>query len=205
MKLFASLTSPYTRKIRVLLAEKKIEYELVVDSPWESDSRIPDLNPLGKVPALETDDGEVFFDSPIIAAYIETLTPVGHSRLVPLDPLESVRVRQIEALADGIVDATVAAFLEGRRPEAQRSDSVIVRQREKIERGVARLDKLATGRTWLHGDNMSLGDIAAAVAVAYLDLRLPEIAWRESGPELAALSERMFERASFVDSAPPSS
>ena len=201
MKLFASLTSPYARKIRIILAEKRLPFELVVDSPWEANTRVPEVNPLGKVPALVTDDGEVFFDSPVIAGYLETLNAAP--ALLPEDPLEAVRVRQLEALADGITDAAVATVLEGRRPEAQRSETEVARQIDKIERSLAELERRANGRQWLHGNALSLGDIAAGSALAYLDLRRPEFDWRARHPLLATLAERLFARESFAATKPP--
>jgi len=201
MKLFASLTSPYARKIRILLAEKGLPFELVVDSPWEANTRIPALNPLGKVPVLITDEGEAFFDSPVIAGYLETLG--AQPAMLPTDALEAVRVRQIEALADGITDAAVAALLESRRPDGQRSDAEIVRQKDKIERSLVELEKRADGRNWLHGDGFGLADVAAAVALAYLDLRHPDLDWRTRHPALKAYVERPFARSSFIDTKPP--
>lgn len=201
IKLFASLTSPYARKVRVILLEKNLPFELVVDSPWESNTCIPGVNPLGKVPALVTADGEVFHDSPVIAAYLETLNATPH--LLPLDHLEAVRVRQTEALADGINDAAVTALLESRRPDSERSETVIARQMEKIERALDVLETKATGRTWLHGDDINLGDISVGIALAYLDLRFPALNWRVSRPTLNALAERLFARNSFVDTVPP--
>lgn len=201
MKLFASLTSPYARKIRVVLHEKKLSFELVVDSPWEISTRVPELNPLGKVPVLITADGEAFHDSPVIAGYLETLNAPPH--LLPLDHLERVRVRQIEALADGINDAAVIALLESRQPDPQRSDAVIERQLQKVERGLDHLEKRASGREWLHDAEMSLGDIAVGIALGYLDLRFPQVAWREGRPALTGLAERLFARPSFVDTVPP--
>lgn len=201
MKLFASLTSPYARKIRIILAEKNLPFELVVDSPWESATQVPEVNPLGKVPVLVLDDQEVFFDSPVIAAYVETLH--APPALIPLDPLEAVRVRQTEALADGIIDAAVIALLETRRPDGERSDTVIARQMDKVGRGLAVLEKRIAGRNWFHGDAMGLGDISAAVTLGYLDLRFPQVDWRARHPSLKALSERMFARPSFADTVPP--
>lgn len=201
MKLFASLTSPYARKIRIILAEKKLTFELVVDSPWEVNTLVADVNPLGKVPVLVTDDGEVFFDSPVIAGYLETLDAAP--LLLPREALEAVRVRQIEALADGITDAAVTALLESRRSEAQRSDAVIARQLEKVARGLDVLEQRAAGRQWLHGDTLGLGDIAAAVALGYLDLRFPELDWRSRHPGLVPFAERMFARDSLRDTQPP--
>jgi len=203
MKLFASLTSPYARKIRILLAEKGLPFELVVDSPWEANTRIPALNPLGKVPVLITDDGEAFFDSPVIAGYLETLP--AEPAMLPADALEAVRVRQLEALADGITDAAVAALLESRRPDGQRSEAEIVRQKDKIARGLVELARRAHGHDWLHGGRFSLADVAAAVALAYLDLRHPDVDWRSSHPALARFAENMFARQSFTDTKPPTS
>lgn len=201
MKLVASLTSPYARKIRIMLAEKKQPFELVVDSPWEPTSTVPEVNPLGKVPVLITDDGETFFDSPVIAGWIETLSIAP--RLIPADPLEAVRVRQLEALADGITDAAVVIVREGRRPQAQQSESVVARQLQAIERGLDRLDQLATGRHWLQGDGMSLGDISVGVMLGFLELRLPQLDWKQGRPALEMLGERLFERTSFADTIPP--
>ncbi|THF65126.1 glutathione S-transferase [Pseudothauera rhizosphaerae] len=201
MKLFASLTSPYARKIRIVLAEKKLPFELVVDSPWEANTRIPTINPLGKVPVLITDAEEVFFDSPVIAGYLETLD--AGPALLPADRLATVQVRQSEALADGITDAAVAALLESRRPDGQRSDAEIARQKEKIARGLAALEARLGGRPWLHGDALSLGDVAAGVALAYLDLRHPDIPWRAAHPALKRYAEHLFARPSFIDTTPP--
>ncbi len=201
MKLFASPTSPYARKIRIVLFEKQLPFELVEDSPWESATRVPEINPLGKVPVLVLDDGEVFFDSPVIAGYLETLNT--EPRLLPTDALARVRVRQTEALADGITDAAVTALLESRRPDGERSDREIARQTAKIERGLDVLERRATGREWLHGDGLSLADIAAGTALAYLDLRFPQLSWRDAHPALKTLEARMSARPSFIETVPP--
>lgn len=201
MKLFASPTSPYARKIRIVLLEKQLPFELVEDSPWESATRVPEINPLGKVPVLVLDDGEVFFDSPVIAGYLETLD--ADPRLLPTDTLARVRVRQTEALADGITDAAVTALLESRRPDGERSDREIARQTAKIERGLDMLERRAAGLEWLHGDSLSLADIAAGTALAYLDLRFPQLSWRDTRPALKALEARMSARPSFIDTVPP--
>ncbi len=201
MKLFASPTSPYARKIRIVLLEKQLPFELVEDSPWESATRVPEINPLGKVPVLVLDDGEVFFDSPVIAGYLEILD--ADPRLLPTDMPARVRVRQSEALADGITDAAVTALLESRRPDGERSDREIARQTAKIERGLDMLERRAAGLEWLHGDSLSLADIAAGTALAYLDLRFPQLSWRDTRPALKALEARMSARPSFIDTVPP--
>ena len=201
MKLFASLTSPYARKIRVILAEKALPFELVVDSPWEANTRVPTVNPLGKVPALVTESGEIFFDSPVIAGYLETLGAAP--RLLPADALATIRVRQNESLADGITDAAVAALLESRRPDGERSEREIARQLEKVERALIELERRAAGRDWLNDENIRLGDVAAGCALGYLDLRFPHIDWRGRHPALATLGARLFARPSFIATVPP--
>ena len=201
MKLLASLTSPYARKIRIILAEKALPFELVVDSPWEANTRVPEVNPLGKVPVLITDGGETFFDSPVIAGYLETLgvEPV----LLPADGLDAVRVRQTEALADGVTDAAVAALLESRRPDGERSAREIARQRDSPPPGPGPPHPPPPPRHWFNGSAIRLGDIAAAVALAYLDLRFPDLDWRGRHPGLVPFADRMFERESFAGTRPP--
>ena len=200
MKLLASLTSPYARKIRVILAEKALPFELVVDSPWEANTRIPELNPLGKVPVLITDEGETFFDSPVIAGYLETLG--APPALLPPAGLDAVRVRQTEALADGVTDAAVAALLESRRPDGERSAREIVRQKDKIDRGLAELERRLDGRHAFNGGPIQLGDIAVAVALGYLDLRFPDLNWRAGNGRVAQWFERFNARPSMQATLP---
>ncbi len=200
MKLTASPTSPYARKIRVLLAEKHIPFELLEDSPWETDSGVPELNPLGKVPVLESADGEVFFDSPVIAGYLEALDRPPH--FIPDDRLQAVRVRQTEALADGIVDAAILVRLESLRPAETQLPDAVARQTTKIKRALVMLDARLPADHWFHGGKMSLADIAVGCALEYLDFRLPELGWRDRYPRLAAFAERIGERPSFVATRP---
>ncbi len=200
MKLVASLTSPYARKIRVALAEKGLPFSLEVDIPWLAETSVPDYNPLGKVPALVADDGEVWYDSPVIAEYLETL---GGATLIPADRLAALPVRQTEALADGITDAAVAAFLESRRPAEQQDSASIERQITKIHRGLAALDRRLVERKGMAGASLGLGDIAAACALGYLDFRFASLVWRSTHPELAAWAADVLARPSFVATTPP--
>ena len=109
MKLIGSLTSPYVRKVRVVLAEKKLDYNFVVEDVWRSDAILAS-NPLGKVPCLVMEGGEAVFDSRVIVEYVDTLSPVG--KLIPSSGRERVEVRTWEALADGLLDAAVSARME---------------------------------------------------------------------------------------------
>lgn len=200
MKLVASLTSPYARKIRVILAEKQLPFELEVDIPWNADTHVPDYNPLGKVPALVADDGRVWFDSPVVAAYLETL---GGPALLPAEPLAALIVRQTEALADGIADAAVANFLEAKRPAGQQDATGLARQLGKIHRGLVALETRAARGEGLNGPALSLGDVAAGCALGYLDFRCASLDWRSPCPTLAALAARLFARPSFAATVPP--
>ncbi len=198
MKLTASLTSPYARKVRILLAEKNIDYELVVDAPWETDGGVPELNPLGKVPTLESDEGEIFYDAPMIEGFLEAIERPPH--FIPEDGMAAVRVRHTEALADGILDAAVLAHLETLHatPERER----IVRQKVKIDRALELLERDLGGGSWFESDRMTMADIAVGVALDYIDLRIPDMDWRERYPDLAAFAARIGTLASFAETRP---
>ena len=200
MKLVVSLTSPYARKIRVALAEKNLPFELEVDIPWLADTRVPSYNPLGKVPALVADDGELWFDSPVIAEYLDTLAGPA---LLPADRLAALPVRQAEALADGITDAAVAAFLEGMRPAERQDPASIERQLGKIHRGLAALEQRLAQRKGLGGEALTIADIAAGCTLGYLDFRFAHLGWRAAHPQLAAWADGLLARPSFTASAPP--
>lgn len=200
MKLVASLTSPYARKIRVALAEKSLPFELEVDIPWLADTRVPSYNPLGKVPALVADDGELWFDSPVIAEYLDTL---AGPLLLPADRVAALPVRQAEALADGITDAAVAAFLEGMRPAERQDAAAIERQLGKISRGLAALEARVAQRKGCAGEGLSIADIAIGCTLGYLDFRFAHLGWRAAHPQLAAWAAGLMARPSFTATAPP--
>ncbi len=200
MKLTASLTSPYARKVRILLAEKHIDYELVVDAPWETDAGVPALNPLGKVPTLESDEGEMFYDAPMIEGFLEAMERPPH--FIPEDGMAAVRVRHTEALADGILDAAVLAHLETLRPAESRERERIARQKVKIERALELLERDLGSEMWFEGERMTMADIAVGVALDYIDLRVPDMDWRERYPGLSAFAARMATRTSFAETRP---
>lgn len=202
MKLLTSLTSPYGRKIRLVLAEKRIDYELVQMLPNDPDNGLSLLNPLGKVPVLILDDGLALYDSPVIAKYLDEVTPVG--RLIPKEHRQGIRVKLLEALSDGITDAAVLVVLEGRRPRAQQSSEWIAKQMLKIERGVAAMAKELGEQKWFCDSRFSLADIAAACTLAYLDLRIPNFDWRKLAPNLEQfLSLVEKEKPEFAATKPP--
>ena len=201
MKLIASYTSPYARKVRIVLADKKIDCPLEEDMPWNPDSQVPHYNPLGKVPVLELDDGSTLFDSRVIVEYLDNISPVA--RLLPQENRRLINTRRWEALADGITDAAVAIVLEQRRPADKQMPEWIVRQQDKIDRGLAVMAADLAERQWCNGESYSLADIAVGCCLGYLDFRFPAIAWRERHPNLASLLERLSARQSFIDTRPP--
>ena len=201
MKLYSSPTSPYVRKVRIALVEKKIECDLIDASPWVEDSPVPQFNPLGKVPVLVLDDGTALYDSRVIVEYLDTVSPV--SRLIPEPNRQRIAVRRWEALADGICDAAVAMVREKLRPAKQQSPEALARNHDKVVRGVQALAIELGEEAWCNGEGYSLADIATGCALAYLDLRHPTIDWRADYPNLLKLFDKLAKRASFTETAPP--
>lgn len=194
MKLVASKTSPYARKVRVILAEKRIAHDFLEESAWNAGTTVPRYNPLNKVPALELDGGECLYDSAVISEYLDAISGGG---LVPTDPLQRALARRDEALGDGIADAGITAFLERKR-EASRQDAAwIARQLDKVQAGIGAVARRLGDRPFLGGDRMGIGDIACACALFWVEFRMPEIRWREAHANLRAWAERMEMRPSF--------
>ena len=200
MKLIASLTSPYVRKVRIVLAEKKIDCDLVLDSPWVEGNQVAVSNPLGKIPVLLLDDESPLYDSRVIAEYLDTVAP--NNRLLPASGRERISVKRWEALADGVLDAAVAAFLEARRPDGERSPSWIERQRGKVNQALKVMSDDLGGQPWCHGSSLSLADVAVGCALGYVSFRLGDIRWREQYPNLAQLYEKLMQRPAFAETVP---
>ena len=204
MKLIGSLTSPYVRKVRIVMAEKKLDYQLVLEDVWGEDT-INKSNPLGKVPCLVLEGGEAVFDSRVIVEFMDARSPV--SRLIPESSRERTEVRTWEALADGVLDALILARMEQtwvHRSEEQRSQAWIDRQLGKVHACLEAMSKGLGDKPWCSGIHLTLADIAVGCALGYLDFRFPEIPWRGSFPNLVKLAEKLNARQSFIDSAPPS-
>jgi len=203
MKLIGSLTSPYVRKVRVVMAEKKLDFQLVLEDVWATDAVLKS-NPLGKVPCLVMEGGEAVFDSRVIVEYLDTLSPVG--KLIPPPGRERIEVRTWEALADGILDAAILARLEATwsgRSEGQRSQAWIERQMSRVHSGLKSVSQGLGEKPWCSGTHFTLADVAVGCALGYLDYRFADIDWRAPYPNLARYSEKLAARQSFVDSAPP--
>ncbi len=203
MKLIGSLSSPYVRKVRVVLAEKKLDYQFTLEDPWTSDA-VQVSNPLGRVPCLVMEGGEAVFDSRVIVEYVDTLSPVG--KLLPPSGRERVEVRTWEALADGMLDAAVAARLEqtwSGRTDAQRSPAWIDRQMGKIDAALKAISQGLGEKPFCAGNHFTLADIAVGVALGYLDFRFPAIDWRTPYPNVSRLFDKLSQRQSFLDTLPP--
>ena len=191
------------RKVRVVMAEKKLDAQFVLEDVWGSDAMLKS-NPLGKVPCLVLDGGEAVFDSRVIVEYLDTLSPVG--KLIPPPGRERIEVRTWEALADGVLDASILARLEATwvgRAEGERSQAWIDRQMSRVDAALAAMSKGLGYKPYCMGIHLTLADIAVGCATGYLDFRFPAIAWRERHANLARLSDKLALRQSFVDTRPP--
>ena len=200
MKLIGSITSPYVRTVRIVMHEKKLDYQFVLEDVWAAGTTIMDSNPLGKVPCLVMEGGEAVFDSRVIVEYLDTLSPVG--KLIPSQGRERAEVKTWEALADGLMDAALLARLEvtwAGRTEAQRSTAWVERQMGKITAALKTMSAGLGDKSFCSGIHFSLSDVAVGCALAYLDLRFAQIDWRVTYPNLAKLQEKLAQRASFVE------
>lgn len=200
MKLIASLTSPFARKVRIVAAEKHIEYELVIDIPWNTDTHVPEFNPLGKVPVWVVEDGKTLFDSRVIVEYLDSTSPVGH--LLPKEVRPRIAVKRWEALADGVTDAAALIFMERKRPAGQQSPEWIDRQFSKIHAGLKAMSEDLGQQTWCTGETFSLADIAVGCTLGYLEFRFPELDWRRAHPNLSEIFDRLMQRQAFKETIP---
>lgn len=201
MRLLGSGPSPYTRKVRIVLAEKKIDcdFETVDVNPSENPVNV--LNPLGKVPTLVLDDGSTLFDSRVIVEFLDGVSPI--SRLIPDDNRDRVAVRRWEALADGALDAGLLIRYEGLRPKKLQSTDWATKQTGKLERSLAQMSADLGDKPWCHGDRYSLADIAVGACLGWVEFRKPGgVEWRSRYANLAKLYDKLMERPAFADTAP---
>jgi len=203
MKLIGAISSPYVRKVRIVMAEKKLDYQLVLEDVWSADTAIMQSNPLGKVPCLVMEGGEALFDSRVIVEYLDTLSPVG--KLIPSMGRERAEVKTWEALADGVLDALVLARLEQHwagRKAGERSQAWIDRQLAKTHASLKAMSLGLGDKPFCAGIHLTLADISVGCALGYLDFRFGAIDWRTPYPNLARLHEKLMQRASFIESQP---
>ena len=203
MKLIGSTSSPYVRKVRVVLAEKKLDCGFVTEDVWAPETSIAESNPLGKVPCLIMEGSEAIYDSRVIVEYLDTLSPVG--KLIPAMGRERAEVKTWEALADGVLDAAILARLEATwagRTKAQRSPAWIERQLGKVRTSVKAMGQGLGDKPFCAGIHLSLADIGVGVALGYIDFRFPEVDWRTDNPNLLKLYDKLMLRPSFADTRP---
>jgi glutathione S-transferase len=203
MKLIGALTSPYVRKVRIVMAEKKLDYQFELEDVWNAET-ILKANPLGKVPCLVLEGGEAVFDSRVIVEYLDTRSPLN--RLIPESGRGRTEVRTWEALADGVLDAAILARLEATWPgrgAEQRSQAWIDRQLGRVDGALVAMSTGLGDKPWCSGIHLSLADIAVGCALGYLDFRFPQIDWRSRHANLAKLAEKLEARPSFQDTRPP--
>ncbi len=195
MKLFFMPTSPYVRKVRVTAIEtgldSRIERVLALVVP-EASAELLAENPLGKIPTLVTDGGETLFDSRVICEYLDSLH--DGQRLFPAEGGSRWRALRWQALGDGILDAAVGVRYEVLRPEGERSQAWLAKQRAKITRSLAALGEETEA---LSSAPMTIGQIAIGCALAYLDFRGAVGEWRTSYAPIAAWHDSFSQRSSM--------
>jgi len=201
MKLLASLASPYTRKVRIVLAEKHIDCGIEIVDVSPLDNPVNEHNPLGKVPTLVLDDDTALYDSRVIVEFLDAASPA--SRLIPESNRERLAVRRWEALADGVLDAGLLVRYESLRPQREQDSAWVEKQLARMRRGLERMNADLGSEDWCHGGRYSLADIAVACCIGWLDFRKPGgIDGRTGYPNLARHYDRLMERPEIGDTAP---
>ena len=202
MKLYFSPLSPFVRKVRVAAMElgldKKIELVTVATTPVAMSPDLAKANPLGKLPTLATDDGDLLFDSGVIVEYLDALA--GGGRIIPAAGPDRWRVKRTEALADGLCDAAVLIRYELviRPPEKQWTDW-IAGQKQKVMEALDALE----GQAWLFDDKVDAGKIAVGCALGYLDLRFADMGWRKKCETLGRWYDAFAKRPAMEATKPP--
>src|SRR3954463_5791085 len=198
MKLLAALISPYTRKVRVELAEKKIEGEMQIVDVSPSDNPANAHNPLGKIPTLLLDDGSALYDSRVIVEFLDSVSPI--SRLIPEEKRDRVAVRRWEALADGVLDAGLLVRYESLRDKKEQSSAWVEKQLARMHRALELMESELGERNWCHGERYSLGDIALGSCLGWLDFRKPGgVDWLGNYASLAKHYAKLMERPAFAE------
>jgi len=200
MKLIIATPSPFARKIRVIMREKKIKFEEIIDIPWNTNTLTRGLNPLGKIPILVREENEPLFDSKVIAQYLDNFKP--NPLFYPTNLEENTYAKLLETVADGICDSIVLIFLENSRKEALKSKTWVIRQEKKICEGVKFLSNNLKEKNFFVGNFFSIADISVFTCLEYLDLRFPKFKWRDKYQNLVSYWETHQNRQSFIETKP---
>lgn len=201
MRLYTSPTTPFGRKTMVLIIEAgltdRIEIVHVSGNPLDPGSLPLTRNPLGKIPALDRDDGPAIYDSRVICRYLDDWAQAG---LYPEAPL-LWQTLTLEATADGILEAALSMVYENRmRPENKRFDGWIDAQWSKIARALDAIE--AHWMAHLAG-RLDMAQVAVGCALGYLDFRLDARNWRDGRPYLAQWAENFGKCPSMQATMPP--
>lgn len=193
-----STTSPFVRKVSATLIEVGADEEVskAATNPWAADTDLPNDNPLGKVPALITESGEVLYDSPVICEYLDCR--YGSGRLFPPAGEKRWAALRLQAIGDGIMEAAVSRILESRRPPELQSESVAERAKGAIERALDALEREAGDLA----DEFTIGHLTIACALEYLDFRFSAENWRAGRPRLTQWHEAAASRPSIQQTIP---
>ncbi len=200
MKLISATPSPYARKVRIALAEKSLPFELQTEVPWNADTSLPRHNPLEKLPVLILDDGSTLWESSFILEWIERKHP--RPPLLPDDDDGILAHKRMDALATGVCDAFLLVFFERMRPEAQRSQPWMDRQMRKVHGGIAEIARVVGDAPFAVRDRFGIADIAAGSVLGYLEVRFPELGWRDTHSNLGRYMDGLMTRPSFQATVP---
>jgi glutathione S-transferase len=201
MQLIGSLASPYVRKVRIVLSEKKIDYKLTLVDVWSEENKVLASNPLGKIPCLVMEDGGAIFDSRVIVEYLDGLTPVH--KLIPASGRARIEVKTWEALADGLTDAAILIRTElNQRPESERSQKWMDRQSVKVESAMEMMAKGLGDKAWCCEGKYTLADVAVGCALGWLDYRFAHLDWRSKHVNLARHLDKLKLRPTFAETEP---
>jgi glutathione S-transferase len=202
MKLYFAALSPFVRKARVAAMElgldTKIELVTVASTPVAMNPELGKANPLGKLPTLATDDGDLLFDSAVIVEYLDALA--GGGKIIPAKGPDRWRVKRTEALADGLADAAILVRYETfLRPAEKQWPDWIAGQKQKVAQALDALE----GQSWAFDDKVDAGKIAVGCALGYLDLRFPDLGWRKKCETLGRWYDAFAKRPSMEATKPP--
>jgi glutathione S-transferase len=201
MRLYSNPASPYSRKVRIALAEKDIACGIENVDVYPQDNPVNAHNPLGKIPALVLDDGTTLYDSRVIVEFLEGFA--ADPRLIPREDRERIAVRRWEALADGVLDAGLLVRYEALRPAGEQSAAWVAKQMARLRRGLAQMESDLGARAWCQGERYTLADIALGCCVGWIGFRKPAgIDWRAECPGLARHYDRLMARPAFAATAP---
>lgn len=200
MKLYGSLTSPFVRKVRIVLLEKQLPHALQVEGPADAAGNVARLNPLRAIPVLERDDGQVYFDSPVICEYLDSLNDTP--RLYPAGGEPRWQALRWHALGQGMMEATVARFVERRKPAEKQDSAQLAKLEARIDAALAYANERVPASGYLVGGALGIADIGLGTALGYIDLRHAHD-WRGKYPRLAAWFAPVSTRPAFTETLAP--